>query len=36
MQALAVFPECRKVEMIDAPLPDLQRPTEFLLKVRSL
>src|SRR5262245_30125829 len=36
MQALAVFPERRKVELIDVPRPDLQRPTEVLLRVREV
>jgi glucose 1-dehydrogenase len=36
MQALAVFPERRKLEVIDVPRPQLQRPTDVLLKVREV
>lgn len=36
MQALAVFPERRTVELIDVPRPTLQRPTDVLLKVREV
>jgi len=36
MQALAVFPERRRLELIDVRRPDLQRPTEVLLKVREV
>lgn len=35
MQALAVFPERRKVELIDVLRPDLQRPTDSAESARS-
>lgn len=36
MQALAVLPEDRKLELIDVPRPRLQAPTEVLLRVREV
>jgi glucose 1-dehydrogenase len=36
MQALAVLPDDRKLELIDVPKPDLQAPTEVLLRVREV
>jgi threonine dehydrogenase-like Zn-dependent dehydrogenase len=36
MQALAVIPRERKLELIDVPVPRTQAPTEVLLKVREV
>jgi threonine dehydrogenase-like Zn-dependent dehydrogenase len=36
MQALAVFPQRRQMELIDVPRPELRGPTEVLLKVREV
>ncbi len=36
MQALAVLPRERKLEIIDVPKPSLRAPTEVLLKVREV
>src|SRR5215510_6749807 len=36
MQALAVLPEDRKMELIDVPRPSLQAPTDVLLRVREV
>lgn len=36
MQALAVLPEDRKLELIDVPRPSPQAPTEVLLRVREV